>query len=81
MKTQTNYSRRVFTALTLMTCSFIMVSCNDGETAVKDTTIAPTKPNFFSTVMSEFLEWPLCRCYRNTQRLLLSESHSSLLRL
>lgn len=76
MKTQMNNSRRAFIALTLMTSSCIMFSCNDGEAVVKDTASAPAKPRLFSTVMSEFLEWPLCRCYRNTQRHLLPESHS-----
>jgi hypothetical protein len=44
MKTQMNYSRKVFIALTLLTGSFIMLSCNDGEPAVKDATTAHTKP-------------------------------------
>lgn len=45
MKTQMNYSRKVFIALTLLTGSFIMLSCNDGEPAVKDATTAHAKPN------------------------------------
>ena len=81
METQMNYSRRIFIELALLSSSFIMFSCNDGKAVIKDTAGAPAKPRLFSTVMSEFLEWPLCRCYRNTQRLLLAESHSFFLYL
>lgn len=61
MKTQMHHSRRVFIALTLLTCLFILSSCNNDKQPEKDAGIAtikvhPPSVDIHTAIMTDNME-------------------------